>query len=86
MTPLVHAYYATKSDATGYTPHYLMFGLHPKLPIDIFFGIDSDLGKVTIILTKKKLRDRMKVSYKLASKEAGRISDKNKSINQMTRE
>lgn len=75
---MVHAYNATKSDATGYTPHYLMFGWHPKLPIDVFFGIDSDLEEGDHHTYVQKLRDRMKVAYKLASKEAGRISDKNK--------
>lgn len=78
VAPLVHAYNATKSDATGYTPHYLMFGWHPKLPIDVFFGIDSDLEEGDHHTYVQKLRDRMKVAYKLASKEAGRISDKNK--------
>lgn len=77
VAPLVHAYNATKSDATGYTPHYLMIGWHPKLPIP-FFEIDSDLEEGDHHTYVQKLRDRMKVAYKLASKEAGGISDKNK--------
>ena len=30
---LVHAYNATKHDSTGFAPHYLMFGWHPRLAI-----------------------------------------------------
>ena len=38
--PMVQAYNATKSDATGYSPHYLMFGWHPRLAIDTFMGTE----------------------------------------------
>lgn len=31
VAPLLHIYNATKSDATGYTPDYLMFGIDPDL-------------------------------------------------------
>lgn len=31
VAPLLHVYNATKSDATGYTPDYLMFGIDSDL-------------------------------------------------------
>ena len=33
----MHAYNATQSAATGYIPHYLMFGQWPRLPIYFVF-------------------------------------------------
>ena len=34
---LVHAYNATQSTVTGYSPHYLMFGQQPRLPVNFVF-------------------------------------------------
>ena len=38
VAPLVQAYNATKSDATGFAPHLLMFGWHPRLSVDAYLG------------------------------------------------
>ena len=38
VSTLVHAYNCMKSAAMEFSPHYLMFGRHPQLPIDIEFG------------------------------------------------
>lgn len=59
VAPLVQAYNATRSDATGYTPHYLMFGWHPRLPIDVFFGMDINKEKGDHPTYVTKLKDRM---------------------------
>ena len=37
LAEIAHAYNATRSTVTGYSPHYLMFGQWPRLLIDFVF-------------------------------------------------
>ena len=37
LAEIVHAYIATKTTVMGYSPYYLIFGLRPRLPVDIHF-------------------------------------------------
>ena len=34
---IVYAYNSTRSTVTGYSPHYLLFGWRPRLPVDFIF-------------------------------------------------
>ena len=37
LAEIAHAYNVTQSAVTGYSPHYLMFGHRPRLPVDFVF-------------------------------------------------
>ena len=37
LAEIVHAYNAIQSTMMGYSPHYLMFGQRPRLPVGFYF-------------------------------------------------
>ena len=39
-------YNSTRSAITGYSPHFLMFGQRPTLPIDFLFPTHEVMGKM----------------------------------------
>jgi len=66
--PLVHAYNSTRHETTGYSPFFLMYGRHPRLPVDLAFGLEIEPSKVKSISEyTKSLRQRLRQAYDLAS-------------------
>nr|KAG5686712.1 hypothetical protein BaRGS_020238 [Batillaria attramentaria] len=81
VAPLVHAYNCTKHEGTGYAPYFLMFGRHPRLPVDLVFGLNrnDDAKDHTTYVTE--LKRRLQESYKMAASAAENAQDRQKTRN-----
>ena len=67
VAALKHTYNCTQSNATGFSPYFLMFGHHPNPPIDIEFrGWTQDISGASTHKYIKKLQNRLKWVYKKA--------------------
>ena len=76
MNTLPYAYNCTRSNATGFSPYYLLYGRHSLLPFDIEFGVMTpDLNEVTskyIKALQRRLEYAFKKVAKFSKKEAMR--------------
>ena len=80
VPPLVHAYNSTRHESTGYLPHYLMFGRHPRLAADAFLGIKPGIESSEKSKYVSNLKNRLEFAYKTASREASRQGRRHNAI------
>ena len=66
LNKVVHAYNATRNDATGFSPFYLLFGRSPRLPVDLMFGLPREETGMNHSEYTEKWKVAMKEAYELA--------------------
>ena len=80
VKPLTHAYNCMVNETTGYSPYFLMFGRHARLPIDVQFGTDPDVRRSKDPSRYiHDLKERLQHAYELAQQNSKKSADKNKS-------
>lgn len=69
VAELVQAYNNTPHPSTGYTPYFLMFGRHAKLPMDVMLGRGDEFSG-TVSSWVHHHHERLAAAYNQARKQA----------------
>ena len=75
---LTHAYNCTKHESTGASPFFLMFGRHPRLPVDLILGTEPKQEEQSYPKYVAELKERLSAAYRLASTKIAKAQESQK--------
>ena len=68
ISTLTYAYNCTRSNATGFSPYYLLYGRQPLLPIDIEYGVFTpELSEAIMYKYVQELKSRLENAFNKAN-------------------
>ena len=77
LPEVLMAYNSTRSAVTGYSPHFLLFGRRPRIPVDFQFPTLLDMPHKTklersVAEARTRLKEAFAIARQLTSEEAAR--------------
>ena len=80
LNKVVHAYNCTRHKSTGYSPFCLIFGHHPRLPIDLVFNLKPPVENKSYPKYVADWQSAMKEAYRIAASKCKAQGDKAKAF------
>ena len=78
LNKVVHASNSSRSDATGFSPFYLLFGRSPRLPVDLMFGLSREDTRMNHAKYTEKWKVAMQDACDLARQNISKSEDHKK--------
>ena len=78
LNKMIHAYNCTRHEATGYAPHYLLFGRLPRLPIDLILNLNPHRAQGEYNVYVQKWQHDMKEAYQIAQQNVTKAAERSK--------
>lgn len=76
LPKLIYAYNSTRSEVTGFSPFYLLFGRSPRLPVDLLFGLTPETGTADHREYMKKWKQQMQEAYEITNANTKKCAER----------
>lgn len=80
LNKLIYAYNCTKSEVTGFSPFYLLYGRSPRLPVNMLFNLTPDHGDSNHHNYMQKWKQGMEQAYEITRENASKAAVRSKRL------